>query len=125
KRRTIQEVHSYRTQLGCWPWHLRGELEGNAFVRLDAHGNHIGAEIHIAYALEHQVRNFLELNSDFRHAARKSLAGSQEEWNAVPSPVIDSKFHSDIGFGFGARFHTLFVAISRHLATAHEAFVIL
>ena len=124
----VAEVHVHRRHLEVLRERDRGarhldlEIQRHPLVGLYAHHQRVGLELAVrALTPEHQVRWRLERHGDLRIPLRHALAGSQEERNALPSPVVDVEPDGGVRRRLGIARHVRLVAVARHEVAIRHA----
>ena len=93
----VAEVHLGGARFGDGVGDLGFEAQVDAFLGLDADGEHVGGEGLVAAEAEHDVGRGLELDDDRAGAAGHGLAGAEVEGDALPAPVVDAQLERGEG----------------------------
>src|SRR5215831_2431549 len=93
----VGEVHADVAEIHGEAGPLGGELQRNAFVRLDAQDHPVGIHLVDMRAAEQGVRRLVEADRDLGLALLQVLAGAQVERHARPAPVVDVQLPRHIG----------------------------
>ena len=93
------------------PGTLAPKRRRDAFVGLDAHGQHVGFEP--LFAREEHLRRALELDGDLGGALGQAFAVAQVERRARPAPVVDVQLEHDERLGPRVGRDLLLAAIAR------------
>src|SRR5215813_14983509 len=104
---------------------LGPKFHSDAFIGLNAKGDHIGIHFFVRSARKQRLRRALEVNRNFGQTSSESLAGTDKERYAGPTPIIDIELHGRVGFGRGIWAHAGLLAVTRYCLAVHLAGTIL
>ena len=105
------KIHFHRLDAQAGSRDLGLHAQGNPFVRLNAHDQHILVKSD-RFLVEQDSRRFLEVDGNFRAGFRETLAHAQVNRHIGKAPVINVQAQRDEGFDHGGRIHVLLFAIT-------------
>ncbi len=121
----VLEVHLDGLKAQAGAGDFRDHAQGNAFIGLDADGEHIAAGNTCGQGIEKHAGRRLEVHGDLGGFFRELLADANVERNSAPAPGIDHDAQGDVGFGHRFGIDAVFFAIAGHGFTADAAFGVL
>src|SRR5215510_10047719 len=106
------QTHRRAGTLGC-------EIEGDAFVGLDAEDHPVGIHpLHLGVA-EKCVWRLMKTDGNLGPPALQIFAGAQVERNASPTPVVDLQFAREEGLGVRLAGNAGFFSLCCHWLATH------